>query len=59
MLRVRFNLVVGRVGPHIALEYPYIAAKWAAPLVAVFDEWAPRTSPPCSFVTDRGGLAFD
>jgi hypothetical protein len=39
-------------GPHIRILTPGSTTKKAAPLAAVFDEWAPRTSNSWSLVTD-------
>jgi len=52
-----FSLVHGVLwkgaGPQIRILTPCSATKKAAPLAAVFGEWAPRTSIPWSLVTDN------
>src|SRR5579871_384358 len=40
-------------GPHAGRFSAWITTTEAAPLVVGFDEWAPRTSIPCSLVTDK------
>src|SRR5258708_16049611 len=40
-------------GPYVALEFSCPTTKEAAPLVAVFDEWAPRIRPICAAILAR------
>lgn len=45
--------MIRRAGPHVQRRLIHLCGTTdeAAPLVAIFDEWAPRTSIPRSIVT--------